>query len=435
MRIDEIAAKYENPYHPSDDIGLLSRDDFLYLRNSQGKSHPNEVYQTNIKNLNRPGHARRRVDLSHMDRDKKNIYVEVRDDVYVFFVDHNPAAIVQNDTLYYTIDFNPRLVPLRYPDKDLHIVPTTKKRIKYIEPLIKKLYNVGEKNIAYYPEIMKRLIVDDEPLLIRTKTMPYKKNSGAMIVLMKEDGTILGYASDEWGATLLRIADEYRGKNLGKILGGLWYELNPSYPSGGFSPSGRANSIRIWEDRVRTFLKNGWYSDFIRNGKITRKKVNEILSGLPERKSRPTLSKRGPTKAQPLMYVDDFQIVLYDKMYFEDQDLKYIYAHSFLQDSNGKTFIYNLDYEPAYKNIATYAIFQLAYNHGEKLYVAGLPSDHVELDGIEGIVTDKDGYASLTQPVVDLNKYAMAEKQYRKQHDKTYQIYYSMIEDAHRKWR
>jgi hypothetical protein len=39
----------------------------------------------------------------------------------------------------------------------------------------------------------------------------------------------VGEALNELGATLISVAQEYRGLGLGKILGKLWYEKNPNY--------------------------------------------------------------------------------------------------------------------------------------------------------------------------------------------------------------
>jgi hypothetical protein len=55
------------------------------------------------------------------------------------------------------------------------------------------------------------------------------------------------------------------------------------------------------------------------------------------------------------------------------------------------------------------------------------------VDGLAGIKIDGD-YAYLTEPALNLTKYANAEKQYRNQHDKYDEIYYSLIELANSKW-
>ena len=174
--------------------------------------------------------------------------------------------------------------------------------------------------------------------------------------------------------------------------------------------SGQNNAVKIWANRVRTFMANGWYSDMVRNGELTKERVKEIISKLPKKKpiNKKELDNR---PAEPLLYSDlDNSFILYDKKFYENQDEKYIYAFGFLRDSAKKSYVFTLDYDKPYEKIATYIIFQIAYDNKEKLYINSPPSDHIALDGLNGIKIEND-FAYLTEPALNLKKFANAEKQ------------------------
>ena len=443
MRIFEVTTPYNNPYLPDDDIGLMTLSEFLYHRNPHGKSHPNEVYDTSLETMNRPDRLRTFIigNMSELSNKQMTIQVTgsgISPTKKIVSADGEPIAVMIGDTLYYTLRFPVKqLIPFSYRnqfDEIIELKPTETKPVKYIKDYVDMVHRVKENNLEEYPHIIKRLLIDDEQLTIRTTDpLPYKKDSGKTVAILNSEDLIIASASDEWGATLLRVVKEYRGKNIGNILGKYWYEMNPSFTSGGFSPMGQQNAIKIWADRVRTFMKNGWYSDMVKKGELSPEKVKEIVSKLPEQKVYKN-NKKASSSVEPLIYTDfDNSFVLYDKKFYEDKDEKYIYAFGFLREAGGKPYIFTLDYDKPYKDIATYIIFQIAYNNKQKLLIKSPPSDHVTVDGLAGIKIDGD-YAYLTEPALNLTKYANAEKQYRNQHDKYDEIYYSLIELANSKW-
>lgn len=446
MRFTEILSEETTPYDEpkSDDIGLMTVKEFLYYRNPRGKSHPNEVYNTTLKSMNRPDRMRE-VTINRMSElSNKMMTIQISgkgiNPVHkIVLSDDKPIAIMIDDVLYYTINFPVKqLIPFSYRDQwgdIIELKPSTIKPIKYIKPYIDKINNIGGKNVEYYPHVIRKLLIDDEQLTIRTtKPLPYPHNSGQNVVILNKDDLIVASASDEWGATLLQVVEEYRGKNLGTILGKYWYQMNPDFSSGGFSPQGQRNAIRIWEDRVRTFLKNGWYDKFIKNKELTIEKVKDILSGLPERKKQRQANTPDNRKPEPLIYSDlDNEFIIYDKKFYEDRDEKYIYAHGFLRGSGNKIYIYDMNYEDSFRTIATYVMFQIAYDNKEQLTITTPPSDHLVLDDIDGIKVDGD-VAYLTEPALNLKKYANIEKQYRVKHDQYDEAYNTLQELANSKW-
>lgn len=437
--ITEATAPYENPFAPEEDFGLMTLKDFLWYRNVAGKSHPDDVYNTSLETMNRPTRLSA-YDISDMSVFKGHkAIVNVYEHGMIVFKDDAPVAVFKDSVFYYALGFPVNILPINYETRfgdRLVITPASVKKVKYIGTYVSDVYNISDRNLKNYPAVMQNLKIGDETFTIRTTKMPYVKNSGESIVVFNEDNQIVAAASDEWRATLLRVVIEYRRKNLGQILGTVWYKNNPSFGSGGFSPSGKANAVKIWAGRVRELLHTGMYSQLVKNGDITKERVRKILADLPDRKS--VLPSKPAVKQSPelLLYTDmESMFVLYDAKFYQEQDEKYIYAHGFLRTTSNKWYIFALDYDDQYRKLATYIIFQIAYNIKEKLYVETPPSDHLEISDIPEIVVDKDNYAMLTNPVMNLKPLADREKLYRKQHDKYDEAYYALLELANSKWK
>ena len=443
MRIFEITNLYNNPYAPEDDIGLMTLQDFLYYRNPTHKSHPSEVYQTTIDSLNGSTPVSQFEFKYGYNQPAAQIFLYENGSIIIDSSGKSSRrsvhadAVILNNVLYYTIKFPitefKKSFPLtikRYTE--ITINPSEIKPVKYLAK------GVAEKNLKYYPDILQRIKIDDEYLTIRTTEKTNEKNKGKSIVILNQDNKIVGYASDEWGATLLRVADEYRGKNLGKILGNIWYKNNPSFTSGGFSSHGKSNAIQIWANRVRELLNSGSYSWLINDNQISHEQVNKILADLPERKK---IKPKEPTpaqniKSQILLYSDNQStFVIYDSRFYQEQDEKYLYAHGFLRNTGDKTYVFALDYDTGYEDIATYSIFQIAYNNKQKLYIKSPPSDHLMNIQSKPNIKIEGDFAYLTAPVINLKLYADREAQYRRQHDKYGEIYNSLLEIANSKWQ
>ena len=442
MKLSEATAQYSNPFYPEDDYGLLTKEEFLYVRNPKGKGHEDGVYGSSLETQNRPDYLKQYeldvgkysdpIKLFVMEFKGGNVIIYTNDD----WRNRQPIAVILDGTLYYTLKFKPNWVPYRGVDRynnHIDLIPTDKKPAKYIDKYIEIIEDIPAKNINNYPNVMQNIKIAGEQMTVRFGgDATYKKDSGRSIIIMNSDNMIVATATNEWGTTLLQVVEEYRGKGIGKIIGRYWYNNNPSFTSGGFSPKGRSNAIRIWEGRVRELLQSGMYTHLVQIGELTKEKVKEIIADLPERQKKPDVVQ--PHVPELLLFSDnDIMFVLYDKKFYEDQDEKYIYAHAFLRETSGNTFIYTLDYMPQYKKMATYIIFQIAYNQGIRLMVRTPPSDHIDLNGIEGIKVEGD-YAWLTQKAIDIIPYAKKEAAYRKQHDQYDEIYNSLLDIANSKW-
>lgn len=430
MIINEVTSPV--PSDLKNNIALMTKEEFLQFRNKSGKNHPSDAYQSNVKQFNR-SHNR-----NYFYRDngiEVNIYKH-DDGYYVIEQDNRKVGVYHNDTLYYTMHYDFK-ADISLSRQEPFVKPKNKVKIKYIENITKKLDKIVLRNMKRYPYTLKRFIVDNEQMTVRTENKYNKPNEGHTIAVMNSVGYIIGMASDEWGTTLIRVADEYKGKQLGVILGDIWYKLNPDYMSGGFTETGRYNAIKIWAKNVREFLQSGWYSELVKSGKISKEKVKEIIKDLPEHKNKSVdTSATKEEKPDILIYTDnEISITVYDKKFYEDYNDKYIYGHAFLRDTyKDDYFIFSIDYEPSYRKLTTMAIFQLAKNLNEKLYVADKPSDHLEIDDFEEIKIDGN-YAYLKKDVIPLKDFSKIEKRYRKSVDPYGEGLNHLLEFAESKWK
>lgn len=419
------------------DIALMTRQEFMNFRNPTDKYHGDDSYDFDFKKMNSEN-ATLFLTFEHSYSQKISIWKHPNG--YKFLVNDKPVAIMHDDIVYHTPRMPSRLFPILYGDSyrniNIEIRPKQLKMVKYLEEYMNLIDNVAKRNLDEYQYVLKRFILGGEQFSIRTnKNLPYEKNSGSTIVIINQDGYIVSQASDEWGATLLVVAQEYRGKNLGTIIGKIWYDLNPEYLSGGFTYSGSKNAVKIWQEHVRDYLSSGKYSKMIKDGILTKNKVKEILQSA-NLKPKKKIEKNTPSKPDILIYVDlDGVFVIYDKKFYEEQSEKYIYAYGFLRDirDSNKIYVFTIDYEPAYKKMATMVIFHIANQDNIKLYTKIPPSDVLELDYPE--IMHKNDYAWLKKPIINILDIKKHEEEYRKRHDKYDEIYYSLIEMANTKWQ
>lgn len=152
-----------------------------------------------------------------------------------------------------------------------------------------------------------------------------------MIAIFNDD-ICCGRAQDEWGCVLLRVAKEYRGFGLGPILGKIARQYEPGKTSGGFTPQGYANFVKVYREMVRDALTNGLYSTLIKNGDLTIARVKEIVASanlkIREPKREANFSSNDP-KDWLIYFEHDCCVIIYDKKlkdvddpHFEDTMIK-----------------------------------------------------------------------------------------------------------------
>jgi GNAT superfamily N-acetyltransferase len=310
----------------------------------------------------------------------------------------------------------------------------TERETKYPERLLE---TDDKSNRQRYGVVLRRFVIGGHRMELRAESQPAYDGMDTIVVL-DGMGQIAARGDNEWGATLLRVAKEYRGIGLGRVLARAWYDINPSSVSGGFTSAGRRNAVSAWETRVREFLANGWYSALVRAGRMEKSRVDEILSGLS--KKRPSDFLEMPAdqgERRSLVYVDDDGIafVLYDARFLDEPDEKWILAYGFLRESSGHgAYFYRMEYEPDVELVATAIALQLARDNGEQLYVGSAPGDMVPWELIPEAVEEHDGHIEIVRDLIPLRTMARQERSVRGPRDPYGQRRDELLELAESKW-
>jgi hypothetical protein len=141
--------------------------------------------------------------------------------------------------------------------------------------------------------------------------------------IFDEDAVLVGAAQDEWGAVLITVVEEFRGFSLGEMLLKQFRKHYPKMDSGGFTEKGYNLTKKYYENSVRDYLSKGFYSYLIKNNHITKEKVKEIISQLPQR----TISNKpnqdfNMRKGEILVhnFKDSSSFTVYNKKIFEGLD-------------------------------------------------------------------------------------------------------------------
>lgn len=436
--------------NPADkEIALMTKEEFLKFRNPGNKFHEAGAYDFDLSKLNQNYKLRQVAEYNNdyfflIFKSEENYVIEYsrsRHDKKKL------VAIIHQGTLYYSNPSVYHRLPTGYllrEDRDkatwIKFDITHKKKVKYLEEYLILIHDIKKENLAGYPYLYQKVLIQDKPYEIRMEEKPVL-NKGSNIVILNQEGEVVAQASDEWGATLITVASEYRGRGLGKIIGQIWYKWNPEFPSGGFTTAGKANAIAIWEGRVREFLNDGRYSELIKQDKLSPTRLEEILSGLTVKKAKPVIiSTHKIIEKNPLIFVEKEQgyygpvFIIYDEAFFREEDKKYIYGFGFFRDSEPVgSFLYSIDYDRQFTKLTTYVALQIARNNKEKIYIGPGYGDMLELEDLQHVQIDGD-YVCLTKDILDLDLIRKLELVIREQKDQYNEKHIRLLEMAHSKW-
>ncbi len=426
---------------PATEPALLTAKEFLDLRNPEGKMHPSEAYDVSVEKLNWQSQG---TVLGKAQTRRGSMSVVGRWDARpgatdnLVFKDDQTGAVVAvlADGIAYKGRFYD--VPDYYTDerRGIHnLAPRAVREVKYPDQYVATV--LKHDALADYPYLLQRVSLKGEPFEVRAKAKPRPDKLDTLVVLDR-DGRIVARGDNEYGATLLQVAREYRGRGMGRLLARFWYEFNPSSSSGGFTAAGRANALAAWEDRVRDFQARGWYTELVREGRLTPARVRAIVAGLTKRRGASTLPAAVAEAARRdiRVFVDDDNVsfVVYDARYLLDQDEEYLLGYGFFRDRwNGDTFLYRIEYDPAYRVLVTSIALQMARDNGDEVYIGEKPSDVVEWEGVPH-VRKRGDYLTLTQDVFPVTEAARLERILRKRADPRGEMEYLLLEGAEAKW-
>ena len=419
---------------PATEIGLLTWKQFLALRNPEDKHHESGSFDWTVEEMNRTLHQ---IAVTRSQGKSYSLSTPYGGGSgYVVEQEGLPIAVLHKGTLYFKFGLKPEKIPMQYTDIVLDY--KTAKPVKYLADFIPLVSNMAAIARAGYPYLVQNIVVKGEHMQVRAAKAP-ETDKGTALAILNAEGKIVARGEDEWGATLLAVAREYRSKGLGQVIGKFWYEFNPGYPSGGFTVAGEANALKLWESRVHEFAERGWYSELVRAGRLTKERVMDILSGLTK-PIKPLLKDLGekpvvPSKGETLVYADYPSFIVYDSRFLTDQDDQYIHGHGLFRDSPHVkgVFLYAIDYDSGYQKATTSVAMQMAKDEGEPVYIGKGYTDAVELEGVPNVVIEGD-LAHLTDDVLPLALMGRKEALMRKRVDKYGEIGVLLMEQAEAKW-
>lgn len=421
------------------DPGLLTLSQYYQLRNPDNKMHPDEAYVVDLESLNyrftMPSKRSNDIipttsgqSLIRYDQHNGDIKILVLKDSYysddgkivAVYVDGNwfydPKRTHDNEILKSDVKGN--LIKDKYPERTLENA---------------LIIHIKKENIKKFSKPFKRIKLDGEYFTF------HHDNDYPSIVVINDDGLVVANASDEWGTTLLQVADEYKGKGIGSILGEVFID-EYNLTSGGYTPSGYSNASKIWNNRVSEFIQNGWYSELLKSGKIKRDQVNNIIkdfkSGKRKQEKVPTVNGNESDKRKFLCYIDDgISFILYDEKFLKDQDEKWIYGYTFLRDTDYESdIVYRFEYvDNESRKLLSYILLQSQRNNGAGINVKYIGSDYFEYDDLK-YVELRDGMLYLTKDVLNIPILRRVEVKMRQSVDEYDEIHYLLREIADSKF-
>ena len=441
--IENVLSEATNDYDKNKvQPALMTREEYLSHRNPRNISHSSSSYQNTIASLNRDYGLNLnsqggtmligsdRYNLIGNDLEGNEYFavlkkIDDRDTIYAFSKDgvmyYDPMLISKNNAVRaLDADFH-----------DLEIQP-----VKYI----KNLYNqmILKSKIDDYDELIKRMKVDDEYIQIRKRNDEFGD-----LAAFNEDDMVVAIAQNEWGAVLISVAEEYKGKGIGQVMQKIYTDMYPDRESGGFTPSGLENAVKVWEKEVKKFSASGIYSNLIRKGEMSKERVEKILGGLSGKVNyKANLPKVIPQREKDYMvyYNGANAFILYDKDYLLDHDLKYIYAYLHLEKKptakDNELYVYRFEYESDKDRQTLFHIAIQQMDSEDIVVKEDEPgSDYFKYDDMKHIDVNDGKFKITKKPFSNLNMLYSKEKQLRNQIDKYNEVLYNLLEDAERKWR
>ncbi len=138
----------------------------------------------------------------------------------------------------------------------------------------------------------------------------------SIVAYHREEDLIIGAAQNEWNSVLISVLKEYRGLGIADDLEDMYRHYFPHRGTGGVTNSGY-NMLKRYHTRlVRKYLANGVYSDMVRKGEITTKRVKEITNSIDKKRyisSGTEFSKNYGGSKELMYYLDGSTIIIFDK--------------------------------------------------------------------------------------------------------------------------
>ena len=263
----------------------------------------------------------------------------------------DPALLTSKEYLS-AINYNSRF----HPDSAYNFVlkQITKEELKKEGFKLIKNDKIGKIKLEYYDNKKE----NEEPSYYEYKICAYHP----------DEEVIVGSIQDEWGAILVFVNDNYKKLGIGETLAKLYSKYFPDKDSGGFSPNGYKLYQKLHATFVKKYLEYGIYSEMVRNGEISLKRVKEIINSVKginlEKKEPNILSKIYGGKGENMIYLSDSTIIIFD---------------TFLKEAYDNNIIDNIDDMFLNKMIKSYVYFNhLPYGESDIYNIYDIYSDNYE---------------------------------------------------------
>ena len=419
----------------SDEPALLTLSAYLHRQNKDGRFHSSTAYDWNLAR-NQWMH----IDAPPVAFDTYPIRILPSGFIILMEIDSTKViGYIDNGIAYLSPKGRENKVPFSYRkfgNERGSIEHTETKVVKYPDRIVAARLKSEQAadNIKRYPFVLQHIKLGGQPFEIRSEVEKVTPGKGDALTVFNSDNLVVAQASDEWGATLVHVVQEYRGLGIGPVLTQLWYKYNPKYRSGGFSNAGRNQAAKVWAARVRTFLDNGWYSEMVKTGKMSKEDVRAIIADL---KARPVGNVQEQPKSDTpsiCIFADDTLFVVFDRAYIKDQDKKHILGYGFIRETEELgIFFYRIDWEPGHEKLVNTTAMQMAYDIGEPVYVGNTHADIMDLSVVPNVTVENDR-ASMSKPAFDLKHATALTKKILRKEDPMGEIKAGLVEDAEAKW-
>ena len=432
------------------EYGLMTLPEYLDHRNPRDKFHESGSYTFSVDSMNEDYSLYNFKFVEYLGSSFELKYTGKKD-LSAFFIcnEGKIVAVAGKGTLYYTYNkYKDEILkkPLRmgnhHESKYMNIsdLGLTPKKVKYPTDYMGLVSDIAKMNTEKFPHLVERFENRGEMFTIRSEK-PLKEGGRGIndIGVFNEEGFKVATAQDEWGATLIGVAKEYRSRGLSKKVSKYWYQYNPTKLSGGFTPEGERMAISYWADRVRELHTTGVYFEKVLKGEMTQDRLDEILADLPSKVERVIENtKVEPTGILAMNDNDHSSFIIYDLAYFQKQDERFIYGYGLLRNqSEVGTFYYQLDYDRKYIDLVTKIALQYAKDLGDTPLFDGEGerySDILEIEGISGVVKEGE-YIHVNRDLIDLKQMRLFDRMVRKKVDTYGEIETLLQEGAYGKWR
>lgn len=99
-------------------------------------------------------------------------------------------------------------------------------------------------------------------------------------IIAVHNNKIVGSAQDEWGCVLIYVVKELMGIGIGQQLTRFYRSYYPNKTSGGTTPSGYKNLRKYHAEQIKSYSRNGIYSEMVRNKEISYNRVKNIIDSI-----------------------------------------------------------------------------------------------------------------------------------------------------------